>query len=119
VNPTDAVNYQQFSDGLNATNNRIDGLQANINALSGQVNKIAREERSGIAGVAAMANLPYGTTPGKWSTAASLGGYRGETAFAGGFQYNTPTDGVKIRASASYAPDTNDFTWGAGVGWEF
>ncbi len=116
---TDAVNYGQFKQGLDATNARVANVEQGLNALSGNLDTVRREERGGIAGTAAMANLPFGSTPGRFSTAAAVGGYKGTFAFAGGVQYSSPDNSLKVKGSAGFVPGQNTPTWGAGVGWEF
>ena len=116
VNGTDAVNVNQ----LRSVNSRVDQIASGINSLSGDIAQNQTEARRGIATTAAMANLPFGTTPGKWSPAISFGGFKNQTAVAMGVQYNV--DGayrVKVRATASFVPGSNDVTFGGGAGMEF
>jgi trimeric autotransporter adhesin len=116
VNNNDAVNVGQ----LNAVSSRIDQFASGLSSLAGTVAQNQNEALRGIAGATAMANLPFGSTPGKWSPAVSFGGYKGQTAIAMGVQYNTDDEfHIKIRATASLVPGTNDVTFGGGAGWEF
>lgn len=116
INGTDAVNVNQ----LRAANARVDQLASNINSLSGEVVQNQTEARRGIATTAAMANLPFGNTPGKWSPAVSFGGFKDQTAVAMGVQYNAVGEyRVKLRATASFVPRSNDVTFGGGAGMEF
>ena len=116
VNATDAVNLGQ----LNAVSGNVNQLIGNLNSLSGQVVQNQTEARRGIATTAAMANLPFGTTPGKWSPAVSFGGFEGQTALAVGVQYNTESPyRIKLRATASFAPSGGGATFGGGAGMEF
>jgi autotransporter adhesin len=116
VNGTDAVNVNQ----LRNVSNRVDQIAASIGSLSGAVAQNQVEARRGIATTAAMANLPFGTTPGKWSPAVSFGGFKDQTAVAMGVQYNAAGEyRVKLRATASFVPSTNDVTFGGGAGMEF
>ena len=123
VAPTDAVNVSQLGAVSNQVANlssRVDNLALGLQNLSGQVQRNQLEARRGTAVAAALANMPFGTTPGKWSTAAGFSNYRGQTAFAGGVQYNFDTDlRLKVRATGSFVPGTNDFTFGGGAGLEF
>ena len=65
-------------------------------------------------------DLPFGTTPGKWSPAIGYGSFKGQTALAMGVQYNADNDlRLKLRATASYVPGSNDVTFGGGAGLEF
>jgi autotransporter adhesin len=116
VNGTDAVNVNQ----LRGVSNRVDQLASSINGLSGAIAQNQTEARRGIATTAAMANLPFGTTPGKWSPAISFGGFKDQAAVAMGVQYNAVGEyRVKVRATASIVPNTGDVTFGGGAGMEF
>ena len=75
VNNNDAVNLGQ----LKAVSSTIDQITNNLNSLSGQVASNQTEARRGIATSAAMANLPFSATPGKWSPAVAYGGFKGQT----------------------------------------
>ena len=116
INGTDAVNVNQ----LRAVNSRVDQLASNISNLSGEIVQNQAEARRGIATTAAMANLPFGSTPGKWSPAVSFGGFKDQTAVAMGVQYNASGEyRVKLRATASFVPRSSDVTFGGGAGMEF
>lgn len=116
TNGTDAVNVNQ----LRGVSTRVDQLASSISSLSGDVAQNQTEARRGIATTAAMANLPFGTTPGKWSPAVSFGGFKDQTAVAMGVQYNAEgAYRIKVRATASFVPRTNDVTFGGGAGMEF
>ena len=116
TNGTDAVNVNQ----LRAVSSRIDQIASGINSLAGDVAQNQTEARRGIATSAAMANLPFGTTPGRWSPAVSFGGFKNQTALAMGVQYNVDSAyRVKVRATASFVPGSNDVTFGGGAGLEF
>ncbi|MET0968588.1 MAG: YadA-like family protein [Tardiphaga sp.] len=116
VNGTDAVNVNQ----LRGVSSRVDQLASSINGLSGAITQNQTEARRGIATTAAMANLPFGTTPGRWSPAISFGGFKDQAAVAMGVQYNAAGEyRVKLRATASIVPNTGDVTFGGGAGMEF
>jgi autotransporter adhesin len=116
ITNTDAVNVGQLKAATNGFNQLSNGLSN----LSGQVAQNQIEARRGIATSAAMANLPFGNTPGKWSPAVAYGGFKGESAVAMGLQYSTDSElRVKLRATASFVPSSNDVTFGGGAGWEF
>jgi trimeric autotransporter adhesin len=113
VNNTDAVNVGQLKA---ATSNVFNQLSS----LSGAITQNQLEAQRGIATTAAMANLPFSTTPGKWSPAIGYGGFKGQNAVAMGIQYNADDDlRFKLRATASYVPGSNDVTFGGGAGLEF
>jgi trimeric autotransporter adhesin len=112
VAPTDAVNMSQL-------NSAFSGLNGNLNNLANQVEQNQWEARGGIASTAAMANLVFTNTPGKFSASAAVGGFEGASAFAGGLRYNLPDDAWRVQASVSYSPEAKGVAWGAGVGYEF
>jgi autotransporter adhesin len=116
VNNNDAVNVSQ----LKAVSNRIDQFANGLSGLNGTIAQNQTEAQRGIASTAAMATLPFGTTPGKWSPAVSVGGFKGQTAIAAGVQYNSDDEyRIKLRATASVVPGSSDVTFGGGAGWEF
>jgi autotransporter adhesin len=116
VNNNDAVNVGQ----LKAAMGNYDQIINNLSSLQGQVNQNQDEARRGIATSAAMANLPFSATPGKWSPAVGYGSFKGQTAVAMGIQYTSDNYiRLKVRATASFVPGTSDVTFGGGAGWEF
>lgn len=100
---------------------RITGLEQSTNARFADLNKQIDDNRkrasAGIAGVAAMANIPQVTNTQVFSVGAGVGHTDGESALAVGFSARA-TENTVVKASVSNDTQHN-FVVGAGVsyGW--
>ena len=116
-NKQTVVNSQQIA----ASDARLSKLESSTNAKFGQLKSTVDDNRkrasAGIAGVAAMANIPQVIQGQTFSVGAGVGNTDGESAVAVGFSARA-TDHVVVKASVS--DDTQqDFVVGGGVsyGW--
>ncbi|MBD2801910.1 YadA-like family protein [Xenorhabdus sp. M] len=99
---------------------RVGELKAEMyqgfNKLDNKINRVGKRANAGIAGVAAMTNIPYSNTD-RFSVGVGLGKYHDGSAVAVGAQAKL-TENVNIRASTSWNNDEGA-VMGAGVaiGW--
>ena len=113
IDRTQAVNAGYVDDQLVDVRTRITNNTTRITELS-------TESRAGIAGVAAMANIPQINDAGsnKYNIAVGVGKHRGETAYAVGV--SGVSDGGRLVYKASAALDSqNKVTTGVGLGYQF
>ncbi|OOR98530.1 hypothetical protein B0187_08135, partial [Haemophilus paracuniculus] len=104
VNATDAVNVSQLKGAVTNINNRM--------------GKMDKRLRAGIAGSAAIGNLPQVHTDGKSQIAAGVASYRGQNAVAVG--YSRLSDNGKVIIKLSGSADTQgDVIGAASVGYEW
>ncbi|MBU4687333.1 YadA C-terminal domain-containing protein, partial [Cedecea davisae] len=102
---------------------RIDALEANTGAgnsfarLKNQVDDNRQRASAGIAGVAAMANIPQVTQGATFSVGAGAGTTDGESALAVGFSARA-TENTVIKASVSNDSQQN-FVVGAGAAYQW
>ncbi len=111
---TDAVNGSQ----LYYTNKAVENNTRAINQLRGDVHRMDRKLRAGIAGATATAGLPQAYTPGKSMVAAAAGTYSGESALALGVSRISDNGKVVIKLTGN-ANTRGDYgaTIGAGYQW--
>ncbi|BCL73199.1 hypothetical protein TUMSATVNIG1_51720 [Vibrio nigripulchritudo] len=105
---------------------RLDSLEANFNAMAERqhrqemrINENEGKMSNGIAGVAAMANIP--TVSGKTTFGAGVGHFNGSNAIAIGASTGFE-NGISLKGSLSYAKgkwDQKDVVVGAGIGYSF
>lgn len=105
---------------------RLDSLEANFNAMADRqlqqerrINTNEGKMSNGIAGVAAMANIP--TVSGKTTFGAGVGHFNGSNALAIGASTGFE-NGISLKGSLSYAKgkwDQKDVVVGAGIGYSF
>ncbi len=113
IDRTQAVNAGYVDDQLGDIRTRVNNNTTRITELS-------TESRAGIAGVAAMANIPQINDAGsnKYNISVGVGKHRGETAYAVGI--SGVSDGGKVVYKASAALDSqNKVTAGIGLGYQF
>ena len=113
IDRTQAVNAGYVDDQLVDVRTRITNNTTRITELS-------TESRAGIAGVAAMANIPQINDAGsnKYNISVGVGKHRGETAYAVGV--SGVSDGGRVVYKASAALDSqNKVTAGIGLGYQF
>lgn len=104
VDATDAVNVSQLNNATNSIYNRIDDLD--------------KDYRAGVAGNAAMMNIPQVTRPGANLLGIGLGHHKGESAVAVGFSSSSDNEQLIFKMSGS-ANTQGDFTIGSGLGWQW
>ncbi len=104
INGTDAVNVDQLNDATSGIYGRIDNLD--------------KDYRAGVAGNAAMMNIPQVTRPGANLLGIGLGHHKGESAVAVGFSSSSDNEQLIFKMSGS-ANTQGDFTIGSGLGWQW
>ena len=113
IDRTQAANAGYVDDQLEDVRTRITNNTTRITELN-------TESRAGIAGVAAMANIPQINDAGsnKYNISVGIGKHRGETAYALGI--SGVSDGGRVVYKASAALDSqNKVTAGIGLGYQF
>lgn len=108
---TDAVNGSQLY-ALMEENGQ------NLGKLKGQVNKMQKRHRAGLAGVNAAATLPQVFLPGKSMVSVGAGHYKGQNAIAVG--YSRASDSGKLIFKLQGNANTQgEFGAGAGIGYQW
>ncbi|MDQ8952810.1 YadA-like family protein, partial [Acinetobacter rudis] len=111
---TDAVNVQQLNNVSKSFNDRTEALNQRLDGMGEYVNKVDKRSSAGIAGVAAMANIPQVMAGGQKSFGIGIGNHRGENAVAIGGSISSNDGRWAFKTSASF--DSQDKTTiGAGV----
>ncbi|CAJ1863441.1 hypothetical protein PEKONANI_02851 [Aeromonas jandaei] len=104
---------------LNQQEGQIKGLHSDLNNLSNEVHDFKKEARAGIAGIAAMANIPDPVAVGKFTVGAGVGYFNYESAVAVGAAYRQ-SDSVAYKLSVSAnSGNTISPVIGAGVSYTF
>ncbi len=106
----DAVNGSQ----LYQTNERVTSVENRVGTVENRVDKLdSRVDKVG-ANAAALANLHplESDADSKWNIAATVGGYKGETATAIGAFYR-PNENVMVNVSSSFG--TGENMYGGGI----
>jgi autotransporter adhesin len=110
---TDAVNVQQWQDGLSATtkqanqiSNKVDVMNSRLTSMAadvdGRIDAVNREARRGIAAAMALAAAPMPSAPGRTTVAVNAGYYHGEAGFGVGISHRFNAT-VPLVLSGSYA----------------
>lgn len=108
---TDAINGSQLYAMMNESNNNLDKLK-------GQVNKMGKRHRAGLAGVNAATTLPQVFLPGKSMVSVGAGHYKGQNAIAVG--YSRAADSGKLIFKLQGNVNTQgEFGAGAGIGYQW
>lgn len=108
---TDAINGSQLYAMMNENN-------ANLDKLKGQVNKMSKRHRAGLAGVNAATTLPQVFMTGKSMISAGAGHYKGQSAVAVG--YSRASDSGKLIFKLQGNVNTQgEFGAGAGIGYQW
>ncbi|MFZ7277575.1 YadA-like family protein [Avibacterium endocarditidis] len=109
--PTDAVNVAQLSNVANHLDNKV-------NKVAGDMKRMDKKLRAGIAGAAALGMLAQPTRPGK--SMVSVGGttYRNESAVALGVSRVSDNEKWVIKVGAS-ANTRNNYIVGGSVGYQW
>lgn len=108
---TDAINGSQLY-ALMEENSQ------NLGKLKGQVNKMQKRHRAGLAGANAAATLPQVFLPGKSMVSVGAGHYKGQNAIAVG--YSRAADSGKLIFKLQGNVNTQgEFGAGAGIGYQW
>lgn len=108
---TDAINGSQLYAMMNESRGDLDKLK-------GQVNKMGKRHRAGLAGVNAATTLPQVFMPGKSMISAGAGHYKGQNAIAVG--YSRAADSGKLIFKLQGNVNTQgEFGAGAGIGYQW
>ena len=108
---TDAINGSQLYTMMNESRGDLDKLK-------GQVNKMGKRHRAGLAGVNAATTLPQVFMPGKSMISAGAGHYKGQSAVAVG--YSRASDSGKLIFKLQGNVNTQgEFGAGAGIGYQW
>ena len=108
---TDAINGSQLYAMMNESN-------TNLDKLKGQVNKMGKRHRAGLAGVNAATTLPQVFMPGKSMISAGAGHFKGQSAVAVG--YSRASDSGKVIFKLQGSVNTQgEFGAGAGIGYQW
>lgn len=92
-------------------------IQANSHSLSRRIDENRKKAAAGIAGVAAMSNIPIPYAEGSFTVGVGVGYYDSQSAGAIGIGKGFE-NGLAIKASASFATDSN-VAIGGGASWSF
>ncbi|UOO88191.1 YadA-like family protein [Vitreoscilla massiliensis] len=105
VEATDAVNVGQ----LNSVTSKIGH---SINQLGRNINNVDRNSRAGIAGAAALANIPQVMNAGQKSIGMGAANYRGENALSIGMSVASSNGNWVFKGSASFDSQDNHIIGG-------
>ena len=108
----------QNTNAINQNANVINQNTAAINELRSNVNAVKKELRAGVAGAIATAGLPQAYTPGKSMVAATVGGYRDQSALAVGASHIT-NDGKVVFKLTGNANTRGDIGGSIGAGYQW
>ncbi|WP_253684651.1 YadA C-terminal domain-containing protein [Edwardsiella tarda] len=107
-----------FNTALNDSKRELSAaIQANSHSLSRRIDDNRKKAAAGIAGVAAMSNIPIPYTEGSFTVGVGIGYYDSQSAGAIGIGKGFE-NGLAIKASASFATDSN-VAIGGGASWSF
>lgn len=107
INAHDAVNVKQLSE-----------VKSSVDSVRKDLHKNDKKLRGGIAGAAALANIPQVTQAGSNLLGVGVGNYRGESAVAVGYSKANESNKVIFKMSGS-ATTQGDFNVGAGIGYQW
>ncbi|MEZ8826552.1 YadA C-terminal domain-containing protein [Vibrio amylolyticus] len=118
----DVETYAESTDArLNSLDTKVNNLENAFQQQATRINENEGKMSNGIAGVAAMANMPL--VPGATTIGAGVGHFNGSDALAIGVTSSFgETNQWSVKASGSYAEGKykqKDFVVGAGVGYSF
>ncbi|OOS21285.1 YadA-like family protein [Moraxella pluranimalium] len=111
ANSTDAINGSQLYAVANNINNQLGDINNRIDDLDDNY-------RAGLAGAAAMVNIPQVTRPGANLVGVGLGHHKGESAIAVGFSSASDNERLIFKMSGT-ANTQGDYTIGTGMGWQW
>ena len=107
INAHDAVNVKQLNE-----------VKSSVDSVRKDLQKNDKNLRGGIAGAAALANIPQVTQAGSNLLGVGVGNYRGESAVAVGYSKANESNKVIFKMSGS-ATTQGDFNVGAGIGYQW
>ena len=114
VNPTDAVNFGQFTTAVN-------GINASLTDLNGQTNALRNQNRrteGGVAMALAAATVHLPLEPGEYGLVGGVGVFRSETGFSAKFE-GRPSERFVIGASIGITTSGGSVGAAAGIGYKF
>lgn len=115
---TDAINGSQLYAALEKNTIVNNNNTYNINRLENKINRENKRLRAGVAGATATAGLPQAYTPGKSMVAASVGGYRDQSALAVGASRITDNGKVILKLTGN-VNTRGDFGGSVGAGYQW
>lgn len=104
VAPTDAVNKGQFDREIGGLNNRVSGVEKQVNRIKGAVSNAV-----------AMASMPQATNAGQRMVSVGTGHTHGITAVSVGLSGLSDNGKVSFKVNTSVS-QKSDFAVGAGLG---
>lgn len=109
-------NIEANRQAVNRNSQEIQKLNKNFSDLKNTVDANRKRAAAGIAGVAAMANIPEVNSHQTFSLGVGVGGFDGQQAVAVGASARV-NDNLTIKASV--AANNEEVVWGAGaaIGW--
>lgn len=109
-------NIEANRQAINRNNQEIQKLNKNFSDLKNTVDANRKRAAAGIAGVAAMANIPEVNSHQTFSVGVGVGGFDGQQAVAVGASARV-NDNLTVKASV--AANNEEVVWGAGaaIGW--
>lgn len=109
-------NIEANRRAINRNSHEIQKLNKNFNDLKNTVDANRKRAAAGIAGVAAMANIPEVNSHQTLSVGVGVGGFDGQQAVAVGASARV-NDNLTVKASV--AANNEEVVWGAGaaIGW--
>lgn len=111
--------YDTVGGALGAVDSQLTTLSGKVDGVMDLAYSIRREERRGIAAVAAMTTAPMPSEPGRTSWTANTAVFRGEVGFGGALAHRFDTAApLALTAGFAYAPGGNS-TARVGMAGEF
>lgn len=109
-------NIEANRQAVNRNSQEIQKLNKNFSDLKNTVDANRKRAAAGIAGVAAMANIPEVNSHQTFSVGVGVGGFDGQQAVAVGASARV-NDNLTVKASV--AANNEEVVWGAGaaIGW--
>lgn len=109
-------NIEANRQAINRNSHEIQKLNKNFSDLKNTVDDNRKRAAAGIAGVAAMANIPEVSSHQTFSVGVGVGGFDGQQAVAAGASARV-NDNLTVKASV--AANNEEVVWGAGaaIGW--
>ena len=121
-NATTKRRVTNVADGINAHDvvnvKQLNEVKSSVDSVRKDLQKNDKKLRGGIAGAAALANIPQVTQAGSNLLGVGVGNYRGESAVAVGYSKANESNKVIFKMSGS-ATTQGDFNVGAGIGYQW
>ena len=106
-----------LTNDVRAIKSDLSNLRTDVNQNRKAIDKNRKRAARGVAGVAAMANIPS-ALPGKSAIGIGIGGFDGENAVAVGVGHHFE-NGIAIKGSISTGNATNSIAYGAGMSYSW